>query len=381
MRPGPLRVVVVGSLPLASPWNGADKMLARTIVEADTVDRYVVQTGAADPWPSHVEAIRESDPAVMPGAIAELRGARFLIGATGRTDLIHVVASRRRPTPVAARLLRGWSRVTGRPVVHSLPALAVDGVDRAGMVGDVTVVFSRHTADRLRAAGIDEVVSMFPPVSFEDLRPAETPELVRERLRLGPLPILYAAHLDDDSGIREAILAMARLPPSLREATLVLAVRWRPGQDPEDAIARLEQEAARAGVADRLRWITEVADMPALIAACVVTALVPRRLEGKMDLPLVLLESLALGRPIVVTDAAPMNEALLGGGLAVPFGDLDAFASAIAELLLRPDLREELAAAGRCEVRRVADPARAAALYRDAYERAIEVRSMAVRTA
>lgn len=376
-----MKILVVGSLPLASPWNGADKMLARTIVEADTLDRYIVQTGPEDPWPEHVEAIREASPALMPGTMAELRGARFLIGATSRADLIHVVASRRRPAPVTARLLGAWSRVANRPVVHSLPAIAVEGIERAAMVGDVTVVFSRHTADRLRAAGIGEVVSMFPPVSLGGLRPAEPPEQVRDRYRLGPMPILYAAHLDADSGIREAILAMARLPAALRDATLVLAVRWRPGQDPEDAIVDLEREAAAIGVADRLRWILEVGDMPALIAACACTALVPRRLDGKMDLPLVLLESLALGRPIIVTDRAPMNEALLGGGLAVPFGDPEAFAHAVAQLLLRPELRAELAGTGQQQVHALADPARAASLYREVYERAIEVRSIEVRTA
>ena len=379
--PCPMDVLVVGSLPLASPWNGADKMLAKTIVETDTFSRYIVQTGPEDPWPDHVRAIRESDPASMPGTIAELRGARYLLRATPGADLIHVIASRRRPTPFAARALRAWSRLTGRPIVHSLPALAVEGAEPAGMVGDVTVVFSRHTADRLRAAGVPEVVSIFPPVSFDGLRPAEPPEVVSDRYRLGPLPILYAAHLDADSGIREAILAMARLPEALREATLVLAVRWRPGQDPEGAIADLERGARAAGVSDRLRWITEVGDMPALIAACRMTALVPRRLDGKMDLPLVLLESLALGRPIVVSDHAPINESLLGGGLAIPFGDLDALARAFAELLLRPDLRAELGAVGQREVHALADPARATALYREIYERAVEVRTAAVRTA
>ncbi|HYM83632.1 MAG TPA: glycosyltransferase family 4 protein [Candidatus Dormibacteraeota bacterium] len=381
MSTRPLDVLVVGSLPLAAPWNGADKMLARTIVTADELDRYIVQTGPDDEWPAHVDPVREPAPATMPGGIAELRGAAYLLRTTARADLIHVIASRRHRAPIAARLLRAWSRAARRPVVHSVPSLGPDGTERAGLVGDVTVVFSRHTADRLRAAGIDEVVTMFPPVSLADLRASEPVEEVRAHHALGPRAILYAAHLDPDSGIREAVHAMARLPSALADATLALAVRWRPGQDPDRVIDDLRRDARHAGVADRLRFITDVRDMPALIEACAVTALVPRHLDGKMDLPLVLLESLALGRPIVVTDRAPINESLLGGGLAVPFGDVDALASAFTELLVRAELRADLAAVGRRQVRTLADPTRAASLYRDVYERAIELRSTEARTA
>jgi glycosyltransferase involved in cell wall biosynthesis len=252
-----------------------------------------------------------------------------------------------------------------------MPAMADEAIRRTGAIGDVTVVFSRHTAERLRSAGIPNVVEMFPPMDVDQDRAGESAEALRLRLDLGPLPILYAAHLDSSSGIREAILAMARLPEPLREATLVLAVRWRTGQNVEAAIADLNAVAIEAGVADRVRWITRVDDMLALIAACRLTALVPRELDGKMDLPLVLLESLALGRPVVLADWPPLNEALLGGGLAVPFGDPAALAEAFAQLLSRPDLRSELADAGRRQVKALSDPAVAVALYDEAYQLAV----------
>lgn len=375
------RVLVVGSLPLAAPWNGADKVLARTIVLADPARRYIVQTGMDDRWPSHVDTVRKAHPAEMPGARARLETAGLFVRATRRADLIHIVASRRRPSPVDAALVRWWSKMVGRPIVHSLPAMSSEVAPADATLGDVTVVFSRHTAERLRAAGVNDVVAMFPPVQLDALCPGEDPEAVRRRYGLGPRPILYPAHLDAASGIREAILAMARLPERLRDATLVLPVRWRAGQDVDATIEALDAIARSAGVAQRLRWITRVRDMPGLIAACHLTALVPHDLDGKMDLPLVLLESLALGRPIVVADRPPINEALFGGGLAVPFGDVDALASVFARLLERPDLRGGLADAGRRQLAVLADPARTCREYAKVYERALQSRALRVRVA
>lgn len=365
-------VALVGSLPLASPWNGADKVIARTIACADTGNRYLVATGPADDWPTHVVPFREARPAQMPGPASLVRGAAYLLRATPRADVLHVVASRRQAGPTS-RLLRGAARLAGLPVIHTLPSGNLEALPMGRPLGDVTVVFSDHSARQLRAAGVSDVVSMFPPLALDHLvrRGPDRERELRARLDLGPLPVLYAGHLDEGGGVAEAIAALARLPEDLAHVRLVLAVRWRPGQDVTAAVAALERDAAVAGVADRLRWLRSVPDMPSLIGACALTTLVPRSLEGKMDLPLVLLESLALGRPIVVADRPPITEALLGGGLAVPFGDADALASSWASLLRDAGRRDALAAAGRTRLLQAADPSRAAARYGELYERVL----------
>ena len=365
------RVLMLGSLPLAAPWNGADKMLARTIVTADTRHAYIVQTGLREAWPDRVTAVRQHEVQDMPGTTARLGAARYIFGNTHNADLVHVVATVQASSGLPARILRGWCRAAGRPIVHTLPAIASsDSIDRAALPGDVTVALSRYTSERLRAAGVPDVVSLFPPLPLGDLRPRTGSERLRRRHRLGPLPVLYAAHLDRGSGIAEAIRSLAALPPALSDVTLVLALRWRSGQDVRAELQRLRAIADAAGVTHRVRWLTRVADMPALISTCAVTMLVPERLAGKMDLPLVLLESLALCRPIIVADRAPMNEVLLGGGLAVPFGDIGALAHALASLLDDEVRRVTLARTGRRNVLVAADPGRIATAYTEIYDRA-----------
>lgn len=370
MNGRPSRILVLGSLPLAGPWNGADKMLARTIVHADRRHEYVVQTGLRETWPPHAIAVRQHDVQVMPDTAARIGALRYLVRSTAGTDLIHVVATVQRSSVLPARVLRAWARATGRPVVHTLPAVATERIDRAALPGDVTVALSKHTAERLRAAGVEHVVGVFPPLPLGDLRPRDPSERLRRQHRLGPLPVLYAAHLDAGSGIAEAMRALAALPPALSEATLVLAVRWRSGQDVRAELLRLRGIADAVGVTGRVRWLTRVADMRSLISTCAVSVLVPERLAGKMDLPLVLLESLALERPIIVADQAPINETLLGGGLAVPFGDVDALADALAALLGDDARRAALGAAGRRGVVAAADPRRIEAAYEEVYDAA-----------
>ena len=94
---------------------------------------------------------------------------------------------------------------------------------------------------------------------------------------------------------------------------------------------------------------------------------------------MVILEALALGRPVIVANRPPLSEALLGGGgLAVDFGDVAGLSAALARLLSDQALRRRLGAQGHDAVIRQCDPACAAMRYQQIYEAAASVRGVAV---
>jgi glycosyltransferase involved in cell wall biosynthesis len=97
-----------------------------------------------------------------------------------------------------------------------------------------------------------------------------------------------------------------------------------------------------------------------------------------MDIPLVLLESLYLERPIIVGDEPPLSEALLtDAGFAVPLGDVDALAGKIAALLADPDLRSRLGRQGHLAVAKRCQPATFAARYQSIYATALKLKCRA----
>lgn len=108
-----------------------------------------------------------------------------------------------------------------------------------------------------------------------------------------------------------------------------------------DYRAELEAAAARAGVADRIRFPGNVADMPALYLASDVSL----NISAAEGLPRVALESQAMGTPVIVSDTGPGREVALtppdtplaaATGLRVPTGDARALADRLAELLSWP---------------------------------------------
>jgi glycosyltransferase involved in cell wall biosynthesis len=107
----------------------------------------------------------------------------------------------------------------------------------------------------------------------------------------------------------------------------------------------LEQAAADAGITDRVTFAGMRSDARALMGAADV-AVISSEGEG---LPLVVLEALAGGTPLVATAGRGLRELLTDGETArlVPPGNEQALAQAIRDVIDDPELRRRLVAGGR----------------------------------
>ena len=113
---------------------------------------------------------------------------------------------------------------------------------------------------------------------------------------------------------------------------------------------KLQSLIDELGVGENIRLAGFQSDMSQWYEAMDVFALSSLR-EG---LPNVILEAMALETPIVSTKVAGVPRIIKDGvnGLIVPIDDEDAFTSALERLIECPDLRKELAKAGRAVIER-----------------------------
>ncbi|MDP1025588.1 glycosyltransferase family 4 protein [Sphingomonas sp. KR1UV-12] len=158
--------------------------------------------------------------------------------------------------------------------------------------------------------------------------------------------------------------AVARLAPQKGLPILIeaLGILRRSGLSPRVAIVgdgplrtTLEREAARIGVGDQLTLLGSRggADVAAQLRAAKAMVL-PSFAEG---LPVVLMESLAVGTPVVTTAVAGIPELVDAGcGWVVPAGSAQALADAMAAALATaPERLADMGAEGRRRVERAHD--------------------------
>lgn len=166
--------------------------------------------------------------------------------------------------------------------------------------------------------------------------------------------LLCVATMYEVKGHRYLFEAIARLVESGRDVHCRLA-----GDGPDRAA--LEAEVARLGLADRIEFSgqqtrDQVVDLMRAADVLVVPS-VPTASGRREGLPVVIMEAMAAGLPVVASGISGIPEIVRDGstGLLVPPRDHDAIARAVVRLADDADLRRRLIDGGRRLVRETYD--------------------------
>jgi glycosyltransferase involved in cell wall biosynthesis len=227
--------------------------------------------------------------------------------------------------PAWQRLLeRGLDRMTDRYLVNSA-AIVTELVERGGLSRDKMQVI--HNGIDL--AGL--------PAFDPDRRPA------RAALGFDPARRLVAqvGRLESQKDYPTFLAAAARVAATVGDVDFLIVGEGR-------LESSLREEAARLGIADRVRFTGVRNDVPVLLGAVDVLALTSRW-EG---LPNVVIEAMATGAVAVATDVGGARELIVPGetGDVVAVGRADVVADAILRLLADPARASRLALAARARV-------------------------------
>ncbi|MGP4021127.1 glycosyltransferase family 4 protein [Saccharopolyspora sp. 5N708] len=214
-------------------------------------------------------------------------------------------------------------------------------ISRAARHADALVVpTAAVAADLARHTEITAGLRVIGEGVTPDLLAEPDPNVV-EGLELPARYVLAIGTVEPRKGYEHLVRAMAE--PTAPDAALLIV--GRPGWGGVD-IARI---AAECG-ADRVRLLESVSDTELAALLRNATALAAPSLAEGFGLPIV--EAMALGVPVVHSDAPALVEVAGGAGVAVPRADPVALAAALRAVVDDPAHRAALVAAG---TRRVAD--------------------------
>lgn len=218
----------------------------------------------------------------------------------------------------------------------------LDGIQRFyARRADRVIVPSDYLAGLVRGWGVapERVRVVHNAVEGERFQINLTAEAAKERLGVRGPVLLSIARLVAWKGVDQLIRVVA----GRRDLTLLHC-----GEGPEEA--RLRALAEELGAADRvqLRGRVPREDIPTYMRAADLFALY----SGYEGMPHVVLEALAAGVPVVVSDRGGNREVVSDGvdGLVARYDDPTTLAATISRLLEERGLAARLAAAGRASV-------------------------------
>jgi glycosyltransferase involved in cell wall biosynthesis len=310
--------------------------LAARLAELDTAVRtldfrHVVQKTAtfarwllaARPSLVHFHFVRAHSPLVL---AARAAGARVVV-----TDHMTLRSHARG----AGGLLRDAIKWLRAEVLHDLPhrriavsRFVAESVRAVEHVPPARQLVIEHGIDVDRFAAAD----------------GQSGKSLRDELRAGTRPLVACvARLDEDKGVGTLLEAHARIG---RDALLVFA-----GEGPMRA--RLESRAVELGLASHVRLLGLRNDVERVYAAADVVVCPSHGVTHPEAFGLAVVEAMAAGRPLVVTESGAMPALVQHGklGLVVPPKDPVALAGAVGRLIDDRVLAERLSQAARAVAR------------------------------
>ena len=293
--------------------------------------------------------------------------------------------------PRFVRWERKAPRVVHYSVSHTATGLARDllfvSILKAGghsMLGHVHVIpEGRGRVRALRALNrfVDGWVTLAPSSAAALARIGIQAEWIPNPIRIvpnghrpspegGPLRLLLVGRYGERKGCPELIAALAKARSEGVDATLRFVGREE-YEGEEIALRRGVEEHGLAGSVE-FAGVKEGRELADCYADAQVFCL-PSRREG---VPLVLLEAMAFGLPVIATSVGGIGDYVRQEetGLLVSPRDVDAIADAIATLARDPGLRVRLGAAGRELVEAQGGSDVLATQWRELYDRMSEAR-------
>jgi glycosyltransferase involved in cell wall biosynthesis len=356
------RVLLFTTHPVSPPWDSADKQLAHAVARHVRNHRFLVFRRFGHQLPDIPgRTIPLVSRAGRPGLWERFQVAGLTLTLEPAVDLLHAVVSVGPTFRKLASFRRRLPARMRRPAIHTVPGvLDPDFIDGATPIG-VTVTLSENAARLLESAGFSDVRVIPPGIPLD-----RWPQHPRPT---GVPVVLFAGHYDEGGGAEQAVRGVAAAVRQGMPIRLVMAMRTRLYQDGARSARRLRTLAAREGVESEILGV--VPDMRDLLTRASLVVFPARTLGGKAEVPLVVLEALATGRPVVVSDLPPFR-ALGGSVTRVPPDDPATLGETLRHVLEAPGRWEAASASGRGLVEREFSEVSMARRYEELYREVLE---------
>lgn len=369
----PMKNILLVTRPLVPPWDEASKNFAYFL--AKSLESHHISILTTPTWLPDLPANVTQIPCYTKNDLdfsEKLRLLSSLRELRGKFDITHYLFT---PTRKNTSLINFFSRPTHGKTIQTIATLREDlyGAKqwRQLLFADRIIVYSDHSKNILERVGFDNVTRIYPGIDLSLYRPEEKNAGALEYFRLSPrdFVVMYPGEyvrLGATDMIADWLIEHYRSHPD-SDMKFVFACRLKHEDDRLKKIA-LAERFEKAGMLDRIRFTDTYADMPTLYNLADIMIFPVGDMRGKFDVPLVIIEAYACGKPVILSDLPIFQEFSNENICAViPRHSQKSLEEKISSLKADPDTRAALGREARSFVERTFDLRDTVRHYEDIY--------------
>lgn len=348
-----LKDVLVVSAPIAPPWNTSNKILTKNILTYVNTVRYQVltQKGFRFDKPNIVsEDLYQETLDYLPDLQEKIHAMYYLMTTNKDIDLFHFFY---KPSKRTSAIFKHLTKFTNRPSIQTVMTYSENYSDiKTLFFANSIVTLSNLTQRKLEGLGVENVQRIYPGVDIKELDQYD-PYALEFRKEYG-LEQAYLILFAGDYGFPVANKSILEsIPPVVSKYPNVKFIFACPNktESSQKTEAELKKYAIDLGIDKYVLFLGNVEKMHELIRSVDICLFPVSKLDGKMDIPLTLLECMAYGKPVIISDIKPLDEVMIDDvGYKIPPGDIDALVKHILILLESNSHRFEKGFKGRLVV-------------------------------
>lgn len=298
--------VLLATRPLVPPWDEASKNFAYFLgkeVKNHTLTLLTTKTPLIDlPGSVHAEPIFTSghfDFSAKKNLFSYLRRTRKIF------DITHYLFT---PTMQNTRLIRWFARPS-KKTIQTIATLRDDIYSprqlKKLLFADQLVVYTDRTKAKLTALGFHNVTRIYPGIDLNRYQPQTKNEAILTELGLSmkDFVVMYPGEytrLGATDMLTETLLDFFEKNRGT-DIRFVFACRVKNESDAEKKQS-IHQRFAKAGLLDYIAFSDTISDMPSLYNSSDVIVFPVGNLQGKFDVPLIIIEAYACAKPVILSD-------------------------------------------------------------------------------
>jgi glycosyltransferase involved in cell wall biosynthesis len=372
-----MKKVLLITRPICPPWDEASKNFAYFLSKnIDSVEFGLLTNGIIPDMPSNVrqKVIYTSNDFSY---FQKLRLIRNLRKIKNDYDILHYIFT---PTKQNSFLLKHFVNYKKRKETKTIQTIATLREDlykekeiKDLLFGDLIITYSDYAKDKLNKLGFNNVKRVYPGIDLDLYSPASKDEELRKNLNLtkNDFVISYSGEYTRLGATDDFVNMVIKYQSELFRKNIKLIFACRIKND-KDARKRnsIIKSFSKKKLLELVRFPKTFNSMEKMYNLSDICLFPVQNMKGKFDIPLVIPEAMACGKPVVLSDLPILAELSNGqNSVIISRGDIDALAQSIFDLHDNPEKRKKIGIGARKFVENRFDIKKIAEIYEKIYEK------------